>query len=84
MIITKDCFHFFYFLIIDSCFSKITANDPDEGINGEVYYSLLSGNIDSHFLFNNLTAELKTDKELDRETIYRYVLVIQAHDSKLC
>ena len=58
--------------------------DPDEGVNGEVYYSILSGNTDSFFAFNTLTGEVKTNKALDRENDDRYDLVIQAHDSKTC
>jgi hypothetical protein len=56
--------------------------DPDEGLNGEVYYSILSGNTDSYFTFNTLTGEVKTNKLLDRENVASYLLVIQAHDSK--
>ena len=57
--------------------------DPDEGLNGEVYYSILSGNADLYFSFNTLTGEVKTNKALDRETVDSYHLVIQAHDSKM-
>lgn len=35
-------------------------------------------------MFDNLTGELQTNKELDREKEDRYMLVIQAKDSKLC
>ena len=65
-----------------SCFRQITAQDPDEALNGEVTYSMLSGDIDDSFLFDQLSGELKTNKELDRETDDRYDLVIQAKDSK--
>ena len=57
--------------------------DPDEGLNGEVYYTILSGNTVSYFSFNNVSGEVKINKPLDRENIDRYTLVIQAHDSKI-
>ena len=57
--------------------------DPDEGLNGEVYYTILSGNTDSYFSFNNMSGEVKINRPLDRENIDRYTLVIQAHDSKI-
>ncbi|XP_028399799.1 protocadherin Fat 4-like isoform X2 [Dendronephthya gigantea] len=60
--------------------ANITAVDPDEGLNGEVYYSIPDGNTDAYFVFNNLTGELKTNKLLDRENTDRYLLVIQAYD----
>ncbi|NWU90214.1 PCD23 protein, partial [Upupa epops] len=58
----------------------ITAEDPDEGGNGQVTYSIVSGNEDEAFVLDNLTGLLTTARLLDRELQEHYSLTVVALD----
>ena len=58
---------------------RVEATDPDSGINGEITYSLIEGNIGNPFVLSQ-DGILKLIKKLDREFISRYDLVILARD----
>jgi len=58
---------------------RVKANDADSGVFGQVTYRLVSGNIDNPFILSD-DGTLSLTKQLDRETIPRYHVVIEAKD----
>ncbi|XP_039176461.1 cadherin-23 isoform X5 [Crotalus tigris] len=61
----------------------VLARDPDAGNNGQVVFSLVSGNIGRAFEIrttNSTYGEVFVARPLDRELIERYTLQIQAAD----
>uniref|UniRef100_A0AAR5P542 Cadherin domain-containing protein n=2 Tax=Dendroctonus ponderosae TaxID=77166 RepID=A0AAR5P542_DENPD len=60
-------------------FHTVVANDMDSGPNGDVSYSITSGNIRNKFSIDSKTGAL-TAKSLDRESNARYYLTITAQD----
>ena len=48
---------------------QLTAEDVDSQVNGEVEYSIISGDRDKHFYINPATGLLKINKQLDREMV---------------
>ncbi|XP_070610011.1 cadherin-23 [Erythrolamprus reginae] len=61
----------------------VLARDPDAGNNGQVVFSLVSGNIGRAFEIrttNSTYGEVFVARPLDRELIERYTLQIQASD----
>ncbi|ELV09857.1 Protocadherin-23, partial [Tupaia chinensis] len=59
----------------------ITAQDPDEGRNGQVTYSILSGNEDRAFTLDASSGLLTTARALDYEVQAQHVLTVLARDS---
>ncbi|XP_046891285.1 protocadherin Fat 3a isoform X1 [Hypomesus transpacificus] len=59
---------------------KLTAEDVDSQVNGEVEYSIISGDRDKHFYINPATGLLKINKQLDREMVSGYSLSVRAQD----
>ncbi|XP_071829643.1 cadherin-23-like isoform X1 [Apostichopus japonicus] len=57
------------------------AMDADLGPDGEVTYSIQSGNQENAFWINTQSGEIFLNKSLDRETTPSYDLVIQASDN---
>ncbi|CAG9854996.1 unnamed protein product [Phyllotreta striolata] len=57
----------------------MVAEDGDEGSNGEVYYTITSGNAGNKFSIDTKTGEL-TARPLDRESQSKYFLTIVAKD----
>ncbi|KOC69013.1 Protein dachsous [Habropoda laboriosa] len=55
------------------------AADQDEGKNGEIYYSIVGGNIGAKFILDSVTGMLSMSN-LDREAVSKYVLTISAKD----
>ncbi|XP_020287734.1 protein dachsous isoform X2 [Pseudomyrmex gracilis] len=62
-----------------SAIHTVAATDTDEGKNGEIVYSIASGNIGSKFNLNPTSGVLSMSN-LDRETVPKYVLTISAMD----
>nr|XP_012147456.1 PREDICTED: protein dachsous isoform X1 [Megachile rotundata]XP_012147457.1 PREDICTED: protein dachsous isoform X2 [Megachile rotundata] len=62
-----------------SVIHTIAATDLDEGKNGEIYYSIVGGNIGAKFILDSVTGKLSMSN-LDRETVAKYVLTISAKD----
>lgn len=60
-------------------FHTVVASDPDKGLNGDVTYTITSGNIRNKFSIDSKTGALKA-KSLDRESNARYYLTITAQD----
>ena len=59
---------------------RVSATDADKGTNGEVWYQMTSGNINSAFEINNRTGDIVAVKAIDREQFSKYTLVIKAED----
>lgn len=57
----------------------IVANDLDIGKNGQITYSITSGNFENKFFIDSSSGEL-TAASLDRESKSRYYLTITAQD----
>lgn len=62
---------------------RVYTTDADEGLNGDVFYSLEDGNQYGHFIIDEATGQISLVKELDRETSDTYVLTVVAHDAGL-
>ena len=58
----------------------VTANDADFGRNGEITYTIESGNLNSTFALNSTSGALTVLGELDFETLTDYRLVVIAED----
>ncbi|XP_069781342.1 protocadherin Fat 4 isoform X2 [Narcine bancroftii] len=70
--------------IMENTFSQkiitIIAEDIDSGLNGQIEYTILDGNIGNNFIINRQTGEIRNTEQLDRERIAQYSLTIQATD----
>ena len=62
-----------------SAIHKVVASDLDEGVNGEITYSITSGNIGNKFSID-IHSGLLSARPLDREVHSKYVLGITAQD----
>ena len=58
-----------------------TAFDKDEGLNGIIRYTIVSGDKTSDFTIGEFSGVIKVNKELDFERRNAYQLTIQAEDS---
>ncbi|XP_062963422.1 protocadherin-23 isoform X2 [Cynocephalus volans] len=65
---------------VGSLVHHITAQDPDEGRNGKVTYSILSGNENMAFMLDELSGLLTTSCPLDYEIKTQHVLTLLALD----
>ncbi|KAF7244105.1 Protocadherin-23, partial [Varanus komodoensis] len=66
--------------VYSSYIMQIYATDSDSGLNGEIEYSILSGNTKEAFLIDSAQGIISTNAILDREEIPSYRLVVQAAD----
>ncbi|CAL4115826.1 unnamed protein product, partial [Meganyctiphanes norvegica] len=57
---------------------QVKAEDADEGINGKIFYYIVSGNEAESFFIDKLHANIYTSAVLDREYKSSYTLVIKA------
>lgn len=61
----------------------VTAEDPDSGLNGKVYYSITHqepNNNKRHFAINNVTGVIHTLLPIDRESIDTFRITVVAYD----
>ena len=65
---------------VKSTIMKFSATDDDQGYNGMILYSIVSGNIGSAFNIDMHTGELYIASLLDRETMGKFRLNISAND----
>lgn len=65
---------------IPSVIHSVIATDADAGSNGDIIYSITSGNTNGAFSVNPSTGALSPVGPLDRETESSYTLVITAND----
>ncbi|XP_035391659.1 protocadherin Fat 3 [Electrophorus electricus] len=61
--------------------TTLLAEDMDSQVNGHISYSILRGDRSNQFWLDPVTAVLKVNKALDRETVSSYTLTVQAFDS---
>lgn len=66
---------------VDTKVLQLTATDPDEGPNGLVTFSIISGNTNDAFVINNGTGFIGVKKNLDREVVDSYSLYVSASDN---
>ncbi|XP_042340233.1 protocadherin-23 [Plectropomus leopardus] len=59
---------------------QVFASDPDSGMNGQIEYSIVSGNPNEAFVLDSVRGILATNVLLDREITPSYKLVLQAAD----
>lgn len=59
---------------------QVFASDADDGSNGQIRFSISSGNTNSDFRIDSVTGVISVAKRLDRETRSAYSLVVQAAD----
>ncbi|KAF5275554.1 hypothetical protein FQR65_LT04157 [Abscondita terminalis] len=62
---------------------RLYTTDADEGLNGDVFYSIANGNDDGRFEIDEATGQIVLARPLDRETISKYTLTVIAHDAGL-
>ncbi|KAG9265353.1 protocadherin Fat 3 [Astyanax mexicanus] len=60
---------------------KVTAEDVDSQVNGDILYSIINGDRENQFFIEPITGQIKVNKQLDRESIAGYALVVRALDS---
>uniref|UniRef100_H2ZZL6 Protocadherin-16 n=1 Tax=Latimeria chalumnae TaxID=7897 RepID=H2ZZL6_LATCH len=66
--------------IFNTYIMQVFATDPDSGLNGQIEYSIISGNQNEAFLIDSVRGILATNAILDREIVSSYRLVLQAAD----
>ncbi|GLH01450.1 Cadherin-related tumor suppressor, partial [Gryllus bimaculatus] len=60
---------------------RVFTTDADEGLNGDVFYSLVGGNEAGRFAVDEATGQLTVARPLDRETAAHYELTVAAQDA---
>lgn len=60
--------------------TQVFASDADEGTNGQIRFSIARGNANSNFRIDSVTGVISVARQLDRETLASYSLVVQASD----
>ncbi|XP_068125539.1 cadherin EGF LAG seven-pass G-type receptor 2 isoform X2 [Hyperolius riggenbachi] len=63
--------------------ARITATDPDEGVNAQIMYQIVEGNIPEVFQLDIFSGELTALVDLDYEERHEYVIVVQATSAPL-
>ncbi|XP_045523939.1 cadherin-related tumor suppressor isoform X1 [Pieris brassicae] len=61
----------------------VTAEDPDSGLNGKVWYSIIHqepNNGNRHFAINNVTGVIHTLLPIDRESVDTFRITVVAYD----
>lgn len=66
---------------IDTQLIRVYTVDADEGLNGDVFYSIESGNDEGRFAIDDATGQITLARKIDREVKSMYKLVIVAHDA---
>ncbi|KAK4297732.1 hypothetical protein Pmani_029851, partial [Petrolisthes manimaculis] len=59
---------------------RISATDADEGLNGDIVYSIVDGNGEGRFKVDETTGQVTLARPLDRESTPRYLLTVAAAD----
>ncbi|XP_067623757.1 LOW QUALITY PROTEIN: cadherin-related tumor suppressor-like [Eurosta solidaginis] len=62
---------------------RVYSVDADEGLNGDVYYSIVDGNTAERFTMDDATGQLSLARALDREQQSSYKLTVIARDAAL-
>lgn len=62
---------------------RVYTMDADEGLNGDVFYSILAGDSEGRFAIDEATGQIALARPLDRETVSKYTLQVVAMDAGL-
>lgn len=68
---------------VDSQMIRVYTTDADEGLNGDVFYSIEGGNSDGRFAIDEATGQVTLARQVDRETVAIYHLIVVAHDAAI-
>ena len=68
-------------IAVGSKIVNINATDKDYGIDGQLTYSIFSGNEGNKFAINSNTGVITINNELDYETVVRYTLSVRVSDN---
>lgn len=60
---------------------RMYTSDADEGLNGDVFYTLAAGNEEGRFYIDEATGQITLARNLDRETTSKYTLTVVAYDA---
>ncbi|XP_036379708.1 protocadherin Fat 3-like [Megalops cyprinoides] len=60
---------------------QLLAEDPDSLLNGQIVHSIVSGDHGNQFAIDPTSGLMRVNKELDREMVSSYNLVVEARDS---
>lgn len=66
---------------IGTQFLRIHSLDADEGVNGQVFYSIIKGNEQGVFSIDETSGQMSLNKVLDRETTDSYTVEVKAENS---
>lgn len=62
---------------------RLYTTDDDEGLNGDVFYSIAGGNEERRFEVDEATGQIVLARGLDREASSKYTLTVIAHDAAM-
>lgn len=62
---------------------RMYTTDADEGLNGDVFYTLSAGNEEGRFYIDEATGQITLARTLDRETTSKYTLTVVAFDAAM-
>lgn len=57
--------------------AQLQAEDKDQGLNGQVRYSIIGGNPNGQFILDAVTGDLKVAAPLDYESERKYRLLVR-------
>lgn len=69
--------------LVDSQLIRVLTTDADEGLNGDVFYSIASGNTDGRFAIDGATGQVTLARRVDRESVSVYNLTVVAQDAAI-
>ncbi|XP_058887587.1 protocadherin-23 isoform X1 [Acipenser ruthenus] len=66
---------------LGSRLTEVSAHDPDEGVNAEIRFHIVSGNDKGHFRLDHRSGAVELNQSLDYEENAKFTLTVQAIDS---
>nr|CAG4640600.1 EOG090X0007 [Eulimnadia texana] len=66
---------------VDTQILRVSATDADDQLNGSIFYSIVDGNAEQKFRIDEVSGQIVLNKQVDRETVPRYVLTVAARDA---
>ncbi|KAK6493966.1 protocadherin-23-like [Huso huso] len=65
---------------LGSRLTEVSAHDPDEGVNAEIKFHIVSGNDKGHFRLDHRSGAVELNQSLDYEENAKFTLTVQAID----